>query len=45
MAFKADWSITLDLAKSIMITLGSSDGLKISKKLFVELKKRGPSIS
>ena len=45
MAFKADWSITLDLAKSIMTTSGSLEGLKISRKLFVELKKSGPSIS
>ena len=44
-AFKADWSITFEFAKSIITKLGSSEGLKISKKLLVELKKRGPSIS
>jgi hypothetical protein len=44
-AFKADWSITFDLAKSIIITFGSSDGLKISIKLFVELKNHGPAIA
>ena len=43
-AFKADWSITFDPAKSIITTSGSSSGLNNSKKLSVELKKSGPSI-
>jgi hypothetical protein len=40
-----DWSITFDPAKSIITTSGSSSGLNNSKKLSVELKKSGPSIS
>tara|TARA_B110000238_G_scaffold156702_1_gene169597 strand:+ start:2353 stop:2466 length:114 start_codon:yes stop_codon:yes gene_type:complete len=37
--------MTFDPAKSIITTCGSSSGLKISKKLSVELKNSGPSIS
>ena len=34
-----------DPAKSIITNFGSSSGVNSSKKLFVELKKSGPSIS
>ena len=37
-------SLSFDFAKSIITTFGSLDGLKISIKLFAELKNKGPSI-
>ena len=43
--FNADWSITLDLAKSTITKFGSCSGLNNSKKLSVKLKIHSKNLS